>query len=195
MTRCFYHPEKETGTRCERCGKPVCEACSISHQGRVICQRCKKQAEDPTVAGAQPRHGCRESREAAWAGLVIPGLAQILKGEMYKGSLLLLYFLIAIASNMGMFVAIAYGLSIWDFFSPLVEEESKGRALISLRLFAGVVIVAVGVILLANNLNASLRLFSYQLAPTLATLLTLALGLFILWYHYDRRNEGAHHDD
>jgi len=193
MTRCFYHPERDTETRCSRCGKPICSDCRFEREGEVLCQRCLRRAEGQASTAGRVRSAC-EARHA-WIGLCVPGLAQLFRGEAYKGWLLLLYFFLAWFSGEGVFVIIAYGLSIWDFFWPLVHEEAKGRAPFSFRQFTGIAIVLAGIVLLADNLNASLGILSDKSAGILAATLTILLGGFIIWYHCGARNGEVRHDD
>lgn len=181
MSRCFYHPEIETDMRCETCGKPICEHCRTTHDGKVICPRCLHREEHTRTGNA--RRAAKHADSPAWIGLVLPGLAQLLKGEIYKGSLLLVYFFLAAFSGEGVFIAVAYGISIWDYFSPLVEEESKGHAIINLQRFTGLVILFIGIILLARNIIWTLNVFSRELASGLAAAVTIALGAFLVWHH------------
>jgi len=180
MSRCFYHPEIETDVRCDICGKPICEHCRTTRNGKVVCPRCLQREERARANGAQ---NAAHDDSPAWVGLVLPGLAQLLKGETYKGSLLLVYFFLAAFSGEAVFIFLAYGVSIWDYFYPLVEEESKGRALINFRQFAGLVILFIGIALLARNIIWALNTVSRDLASGLAAIVTIALGLFVIWYH------------
>lgn len=190
MSRCFYHPEIETDVRCEVCGKPICEHCRTTRDGKVICPRCLHREEHARTKSA--RKEAKHADSPAWIGLVLPGLAQLLKGEIYKGSLLLVYFFLAAFSGEEIFVLVAYGVSIWDYFYPLVKEESKGHALINFRQFAGLVILFVGIILLARNIIWTLNIFSRELASGLAAAVTIALGLFIIWYHTGEHRKEVH---
>ncbi len=190
MSRCFYHPEIETDVRCEVCGKPICEHCRTVREGKIICPRCL-QREEHSSAKSTRRTAARHDTPT-WIGLLIPGVAQLLKGEIYKGSLLLVYFFLAAFSDVPVFIFLAYGISIWDYFSPLVEEERKGRALINFRQFAGVVILLVGVVLLVQNVSRAFSVFSRDLASTLAAVVTIAFGLFIIWYHLGEHRKEVH---
>jgi hypothetical protein len=181
MSRCFYHPEIETDVRCDVCGKPICGHCRTVREGRTVCPRCIRR--EAQAAGRSTRKVGARGETPSWIGLFIPGVAQLLKGEIYKGSLLLVYFFLAAFADVAIFLFLAYGISIWDYFSPLVEEESKGRAPLNFRQFAGGVILLVGVMLLARNVSWALNVFSRDLAPVLAAAVTIAFGLFIVWYH------------
>ncbi len=190
MSRCFYHPEIETDVRCEICGKPICEHCRTTREGKVVCPRCQHREEHTRVKSA--RKAAKHDDSPTWVGLILPGVAQLLKGEIYKGSLLLMYFFLAAFSGEGIFVLLAYGVSIWDYFSPLVEEESKGHAIINFRQFAGLVILFVGIVFLAWNIIWALSIVSRELASGLAAVVTIALGLFIIWYHTGEHRKEVH---
>ncbi len=45
VTHCYRHPERETGRRCTRCGKPACSDCLIQAQVGSHCLDCAKAAQ------------------------------------------------------------------------------------------------------------------------------------------------------
>jgi membrane associated rhomboid family serine protease len=45
ITHCYRHPERETGRRCTRCGKPACSDCLIQAQVGSHCLDCAKAAQ------------------------------------------------------------------------------------------------------------------------------------------------------
>lgn len=44
LTHCYRHPDRETGRRCTRCGKPACSDCLIQAQVGSHCVDCAKAA-------------------------------------------------------------------------------------------------------------------------------------------------------
>lgn len=192
MTRCFYHPDVDTTLRCDLCGKPVCAACIKEAEGHSVCERCAARAAKHGYSATKEQ--IEQAKTPFWVGLVIPGLAQLLKGEICKGSLLLLYFLLACYAEMGGLVVLAYGISAWDCFWPLVNEESRGSAFINFRQFSGIVIIFVGALLLANNLTHAIAALSQDTARLIASGITIALGLFVILYHMANGKEEATHE-
>lgn len=45
ITHCYRHPDRETGRRCTRCGKPACSDCLIQAQVGSHCVDCAKAAQ------------------------------------------------------------------------------------------------------------------------------------------------------
>jgi hypothetical protein len=45
ITHCYRHPERETGRRCTRCGKPACSDWLIQAQVGSHCLDCAKAAQ------------------------------------------------------------------------------------------------------------------------------------------------------
>ncbi|MCU1395130.1 MAG: rhomboid family protein [Ilumatobacteraceae bacterium] len=45
ITHCYRHPDRETGRRCTRCGKPACSDCLIQAQVGSHCLDCAKAAQ------------------------------------------------------------------------------------------------------------------------------------------------------
>lgn len=175
MSRCFYHPEIEAPVQCSVCGKPLCMSCAIQHEGSYLCPRCARLAS--------PKHARAETRSEGptWIGLLVPGLAQLLRGQVYKGTFLLVYFLVAIDAGSPLFQPLAYVLSIWDYFSPLVQEESRSIRRPDFQWFFGILLVLVGAIaLLIGQVEQYLPA---READVVLSVSTVALGVFLLWYH------------
>jgi hypothetical protein len=191
MTRCFYHPEIETETKCELCGKAICPECHNWHEGKLLCAKCDARVKADGFE--RVREQMADTDKPYWWGLVLPGLAQLLKGEVYKGSFFLVYFIGAIAANNGFFVVLAYALSIWDFFSPMVHEESKWQSRFDFRIFVGVMLMAVGIIAVTINLTNTPAM-TRQAAAILMSLLTIAFGLFVTWDKLGERTKEAGND-
>ena len=175
MANCFYHPEVEATLRCAACGKPLCNECVIPREERHLCARCVRLRDR-----RQQRTEARKEGPT-WLGLLVPGLAQLLRGQMYKGSFLLAYFLVATAADSPFFVPLAYVLSIWDYFSPLIEEESKSTRQVDFQWFLGILLIIIGVLALA--LGQLGRYLSASGAEMVLSAATVALGVFLAWYH------------
>jgi len=176
MTRCFYHPEIETEAKCELCGKAICPECYVWREGKLLCAKCDARVAANGFEHVRDQMAHRE--RPYWWGLVLPGLAQLLKGEVYKGSFFLVYFIGSMAAGNPLFGFLAYTLSIWDFFSPLVHEEAKWETHVDFRTFVGVMLMVVGVIGVIANFSSTAET-TRQVAAVVMSLLTIAFGLFI----------------
>lgn len=191
MTRCFYHPEIETETKCELCGKAICPECHLQREGKLLCAKCDARVE--AQGFERVREQMADTDKPYWWGLVLPGLAQLLKGEMYKGSFFLVYFIGSVAADNPFFGLLAYGLSIWDFFSPLVHEETKWQTRFDFRTFVGVMLMVVGVIGVVINLSSAVEM-TRQATAVIMSLLTIAFGLFVTWDKLGERAKEAGND-
>src|SRR4051812_14824982 len=45
ITHCYRHPDRETGRRCTRCGKPACSDCLVQAAVGSHCLDCAKAAQ------------------------------------------------------------------------------------------------------------------------------------------------------
>ncbi len=45
--RCYYHPELEATSQCDRCGDYLCTECVVSHKKMLLCERCVKDVVKP----------------------------------------------------------------------------------------------------------------------------------------------------
>jgi hypothetical protein len=45
---CHWHPDRETGLHCSRCGKPVCVECMRQHPVGIRCKECASELRLPT---------------------------------------------------------------------------------------------------------------------------------------------------
>lgn len=45
--RCTWHPDRETGLRCARCGRPICPECARQHPVGMRCKECAKELRSP----------------------------------------------------------------------------------------------------------------------------------------------------
>ena len=185
MARCFYHPETEAIFKCSVCGKPLCSQCVIQQGERHLCPRCARHDARRPIEGATQKEG------PTWIGLLIPGLAQLLRGQMYKGAFLLVYFLVALDAGSPFFQPLAYVLSIWDYFSPLVQEESKSARQLDFQWFLGMLLVIIGVMTLF--LGQLGRYLPAKGSDLILSVSTVALGAFLVWYHTrrDRKEDGV----
>ena len=45
---CHWHPDRETGLRCNHCGKPICMECMRPHPVGIRCKECAHEMRLPT---------------------------------------------------------------------------------------------------------------------------------------------------
>jgi hypothetical protein len=47
MRACYWHPDRQTGLSCTRCGKPICPECARQHPVGWRCKACAKELRSP----------------------------------------------------------------------------------------------------------------------------------------------------
>ena len=47
--RCYYHPEREASSQCDRCGDYLCAECVKEWDGQWLCAGCLKEASSPSL--------------------------------------------------------------------------------------------------------------------------------------------------
>ena len=72
-TTCHWHPDRETGLRCSRCGKPICTECMRQHPVGVRCKECAREMRLPTyqISRAYYTKGIAAAIGLGLAGLVL----------------------------------------------------------------------------------------------------------------------------
>ncbi|MCU0463475.1 MAG: hypothetical protein MUF38_02780 [Anaerolineae bacterium] len=50
-TYCAVHPDRETGLRCNKCGRYMCAACAVSTPVGYRCRECVRQVDDKFFTG------------------------------------------------------------------------------------------------------------------------------------------------
>lgn len=63
VMHCTWHPDRETGLRCTRCGRPMCPECARPHPVGWRCKECAKELRSPLY----------KVTPAQYAGAVIVG--------------------------------------------------------------------------------------------------------------------------
>ena len=151
---CYWHPERETGLRCSRCGRGVCVECMRQHPVGLRCKECAQAARLPTYQA--PASYLARGIAAAVAlgltgGFALFMLRQVLPGFGF------LYFLLMIGAGYvigeGISVAVnrrrgrpyqiialaATGLATWPFaLAGLAGVLSFGGAIGGLMTLFGV---------------------------------------------------------
>lgn len=68
---CYHHPTRETGLRCNQCGRPICASCAIHTPTGYRCREC--------VRGQQKAFDTAQPMDYVWA-VVISGVMSFLGG-------------------------------------------------------------------------------------------------------------------
>ncbi|MBK9126140.1 MAG: B-box zinc finger protein [Chloroflexi bacterium] len=53
VTYCEVHPDRETGLRCNRCGRYMCAQCAVQTPVGYRCRECVREVEDKFFSGTQ----------------------------------------------------------------------------------------------------------------------------------------------
>ncbi|MCU0475746.1 MAG: B-box zinc finger protein [Anaerolineae bacterium] len=70
MTYCAVHPDRETGLRCNKCGRYMCAQCAVSTSVGYRCRECVRQVDDKFFTGT--------GNDNLIAGAVVGGGAGVL---------------------------------------------------------------------------------------------------------------------
>ncbi len=175
MPECYFHAKVESVGQCEVCGKPLCGDCISTAEGGFRCFECLNTGDKPHPQGSLSSR----TYVPHFLGLVLPGLAQVLRGEPYKGVFLLVYFIVSASAGIGLLIYLSYVVSVWDYFFPLIPESPSEFGRINPRNFFGsILIVTGGVLLLVNGLENQV---SENTLKVLASALTIVFGVIIVW--------------
>jgi len=90
---CYSHPDRAAVQRCEKCGKLLCQECSLAFEGRSVCKVCVRNAIDAEPAYA-PRVKYPHARShnllvVFILAICVPGAAHMYMGLMKRGLLIL----------------------------------------------------------------------------------------------------------
>jgi hypothetical protein len=88
-TYCAVHPDRETGLRCNRCGRYMCTQCAVSTPVGYRCRECVRQVEDKFFSGTNTDYVIAFGTAAVAAGLG----AFLLLSLRLTGILLLIFFI------------------------------------------------------------------------------------------------------
>jgi hypothetical protein len=94
ITYCSVHPDRETGLRCNRCGRYMCAQCAVSTPVGYRCRECVRQVEDKFFTGTNTDYLI-----AFGVGAVVSAIAAFILGRTGLGSVILLLFFIAVPAG------------------------------------------------------------------------------------------------
>ncbi len=89
--KCFKHPSKDATGTCSSCGKGICADCAVEVDDKLLCKECvaKGKSKKSTTAGG------KSPVLAALLSFLFSGLGQIYNGELTKGLILAVVYLIS----------------------------------------------------------------------------------------------------
>jgi hypothetical protein len=127
--KCYVHPDVDAVGTCANCGKFVCSSCAVDYQGKVTCKSCiEKMASSSGAAASGPVAGRKEPILSIILSFFFPGLGQIYNGQMKKGIILIvgyivLWIAVVIAYFAGSLVTMGVGAfcCMPVFLVPLIE--------------------------------------------------------------------------
>lgn len=199
---CAYHMDRPVQAICSKCGRPICDQCTLDVNGQVFCKPCM----EVDVRRPAPREFSGNAR--FWLS-IFPGLGHLYMGLFQRGMQLLVAFILGtfILANLvdaltGFFVAAMIFFSIFDAReadirrSQGLEVEDKGFIDIqNLKLewnarWIGYILIGIGAISLFNVLVDDLLMIIldsriyYQVVQaikgSLAGVLAIAGGVWML---------------
>jgi len=154
---CHWHPDRETGLHCSRCGKAVCVECMRQHPVGI---RCKECAQDMRLPVFQVSRGYYVKGVAAGAGLGLAGgIALWLLLGFIPGAGFVFFFLMG-----GLGYAIGEGVGF-------AVNRRRGRHY---------QYMAIGGVLLATAPIALISLFSLSIGA-LFNLMGIGVALSVAW--------------
>lgn len=93
-TYCAVHPDRETGLRCNRCGRYMCTQCAVSTPVGYRCRECVREVEDKFFSGTNTDY-----LVAFGVTALAAGLGAFLMISLRVTGILLLIFFIAVPAG------------------------------------------------------------------------------------------------
>ena len=92
ILHCYYHPDRETTLRCNKCGKPICTECAIRTPVGYRCPDCVREQQDKFYTATSS--DIIKGAVVAFVGGLLTGLATLLT-ILFLGRFLFFGFLAA----------------------------------------------------------------------------------------------------
>ena len=205
---CQNHPDVAATAYCRSCGKPLCNACRYDAHGTVYCAEHAPApaAAAPPAAGATapPARADVNPGLALFLGF-IPGVGAIYNGQYAKGLVHAVIFgvLISILQASPEPLQVIFGilLPVWVFYMAFEayhtarkrvagEPVDEYSSIINMgghpnnAPLAGVVLVALGVVLLLHTLH----IFDFEYLTRYWPVLLIAAGVYLLYSRFSGSN-------
>lgn len=102
ILKCNMHSDVDAVGTCTRCGRALCSVCAMNINGKLQCKQCTEQMASNAANTAVVNR--KEPLLSLILSFIIPGLGQIYNGQVKKGLVLL----------------VGYILLCWTCIAPLV---------------------------------------------------------------------------
>jgi TM2 domain-containing membrane protein YozV len=191
-------PETSPMPVCVRCHRPIPEGQRLQHRGETYCLDCVGKSLN---GEASPEHARRRSPGVAVLLSLLPGLGQMYNGQMLKGVIVLVAFLILATGggplgwdHSGLNTAFLVTLYFWNLFdahwtaqrinraelpqlpeAPQAPPSAARQAPSPVAPAWGVLLIVLGVLFLLNNFGATWLTWDRVWPMAL-----LALGIWLL---------------
>jgi TM2 domain-containing membrane protein YozV len=203
---CLNHPEAAATAFCRSCGKALCNACRYDAYGTVYCAEhapAPASAPQPPAAGPIPAAYPRTDVNPGLALFLgfIPGVGAIYNGQYAKGLVHAVIFgvLISVLNASPDALQVVFGILIpvWVFYMAFEayhtarkrvagEPVDEYSSIINLKghpsnaPVAGVVLVALGILLLLHTLH----IFDFEYVTRYWPVLLIAAGVYLLYARF-----------
>jgi TM2 domain-containing membrane protein YozV len=203
---CLNHPETAATAFCRSCGKALCNACRYDAYGTVYCAEhapAPASAPPPPAGGPIPVSYPRADVNPGLALFLgfIPGVGAIYNGQYAKGLVHAVIFgvLISVLNASPDALQVVFGILIpvWVFYMAFEayhtarkrvagEPVDEYSSIINLKghpsnaPVAGVVLVALGVLLLLHTLH----IFDFEYVTRYWPVLLIAAGVYLLYSRF-----------
>jgi len=140
LLTCTWHPDRETGLRCLRCGRPMCVECARQHPVGMRCKECARELRSPMY-------------KVSGGGLAAAIAAALVAGGIFGAAA---FFAIFAFGLYGIILAFFFGGILGRLQAELVSRvagRKRGRALqwialvgLTLGLLGPIVLVSAGIV-------------------------------------------------
>ena len=137
ILHCYYHPDRETQLRCNKCGKPICIDCAVRTPVGYRCKECVRELQDKFY-------------DATTGDIIKGSIAAFVGGLLIGGATYLLALLLGGLGFFGFLAAFFMGPALGGAMAEMSRRAmNKRRArhfatMSSLALVAGFLIIALG---------------------------------------------------
>lgn len=131
MATCYWHPDRETGLQCSRCGKYICVECMRQHPVGIRCKECARLQRLPTyqVSGTYLARGIGAAIGLGIAGLIV--LELLFQYLPFGG-----FFFFIIMGGLGYVIGEGVGAAVNKRRGRPYQYMALGSALIATAPFA-----------------------------------------------------------
>ncbi len=149
ILHCYYHPDRETQLRCNKCGKPICIDCAVRTPVGFRCKECVRELQDKFY-------------DATTGDIIKGSIAAFVGGLLIGGATYLLALLLGGLGFFGFLAAFFMGPALGGAMAEMTRRAmNKRRArhfatISALALITGFLIVGLGTGVLFRAIITSL---------------------------------------